>query len=74
VNAIRAVSRQERGTSAASLDCFFDPFDLMMETLSNDLILLQSWSKDLFDIGQEVRAIHWTVQHKRGGDAIMAQP
>ena len=36
--------------------------------------LLQSWSKDLFDIGQEVGAVHWAIQHKRGGDAIIAQP
>ena len=40
----------------------------------DDLTLLQSWSKDLFDIGQEVGAVHWAIQHKRGGDAIIAQP
>ena len=39
-----------------------------------DLTLLQSWSKDLFNIGQEVGSVHWTIQHKRGGDAIIVQP
>src|SRR5260221_8065475 len=39
----------------------------------DDLPLLQSWSKDLFDIGQEVGSVHRAIQHKRGGDAIMAQ-
>src|SRR5258707_12443890 len=40
----------------------------------DDLTLLQSWSKDLFDIGQEVRSVHRAIQHKRGGDNIIAQP
>ena len=40
----------------------------------DDLTLLQSWSKDLFDIGQEVESVHRAIQHKRGGDAIIAQP
>jgi hypothetical protein len=40
----------------------------------DDLSLLQSWSKDLFDIGQEVGSIHRAIQHKRGRDAIIAQP
>ena len=40
----------------------------------DDLTLLQSWSKDLFNIGQEVGAVHWAIQHKRGGDAIIVQP
>src|SRR5271169_6207249 len=40
----------------------------------DDLTLLQSWSKDLFDISQEVGAVHWAIQHKRGGDAIIAEP
>src|SRR5258705_13913822 len=40
----------------------------------DDLALLQSWSKDLFDIGQEVGSIHRAIQHKRSGDAIVAQP
>src|ERR1700683_5677389 len=39
----------------------------------DDLALLQSWTKDLFDIGQEVGAVHWAIQHKRGGDAIIVQ-
>src|SRR5260370_36742994 len=39
-----------------------------------DLSLLQSWSKDLFDIGQEVESVHRAIQHKRGRDAIIAQP
>ena len=39
----------------------------------DDLTLLQSWSKYLFDIGQEVGAVHWAIQHKRGGDAIIVQ-
>src|SRR5260370_16817192 len=39
----------------------------------DNLPLLQSWSKDLFDIGQEVGSVHRAIQHKRGGDAIMAQ-
>src|SRR5271163_2315276 len=73
---VRAVSRQENGTCAASLDCFFDPVDLMSGNIvqKDDLTFLQSWSKDLFDIGQEVGAVHWAIQHKRGGDAIIAQP
>jgi len=76
VNTIRAVSRQESGTSAASLDCFFDPVDLMRGNIvqKDDLTLLQSWRKDLFNIGQEVGAVHWAIQHKRGGDAIIVQP
>src|SRR5258707_4191 len=40
----------------------------------DDLTLLQSWSKDLFDIGQEVGSVHRAIQHKRGGDTIIAQP
>jgi hypothetical protein len=40
----------------------------------DDLSLLQSWSKDLFDIGQEVGSIHRAIQHKRGRDAIIVQP
>src|SRR5260370_5505384 len=40
----------------------------------DDLSLLQSWSKDLFDIGQEVESVHRAIQHKRGHDAIIAQP
>src|SRR5258708_2792885 len=40
----------------------------------DDLSLLQSWSKDLFDIGQEVESVHRAIQHKRGRDAIIAQP
>jgi hypothetical protein len=57
----RAVSRQENGTCAASLDCFFDPVDLMSGKIvqKDDVTLLQSWSKDLFDVGQEVGAVHW---------------
>jgi hypothetical protein len=39
----------------------------------DNLPLHQSWSKDLFDIGQEVGSVHRAIQHKRGGDAIMAQ-
>ena len=71
---IRAVGRQENGTCAASLDCFFDPVYLMSGNIvqKDDLTLLQSWSKYLFDIGQEVGAVHWAIQHKRGGDAIIA--
>jgi hypothetical protein len=34
----------------------------------------QSWSKDLFDIGQEVGSVHRAIKHKRGGDTIIAQP
>lgn len=61
---------------AASLDCFFDSVDLMRGNVVHkyDLTLLQSWSKDLFNIGQEVGAVHWAIQHKRGGDAIIVQP
>src|ERR1700686_4215028 len=71
---IRAVGRQENGTSAPSLDCFFDPVDFMSRNIvqKDDLTLLQSWSKYLFDIGQEVGAVHWAIQHKRGGNAIIA--
>jgi hypothetical protein len=49
------------GTCAASLDCFFDPVDLMSGKIvqKDDVTLLQSWSKDLFDVGQEVGAVHW---------------
>ena len=73
---IRAVGRQENGTRATSLDCFFDPVDLMSGNIvqKDDLALLQSWSKDLFNIGQEVGAVHWAIQHKWGGDAIIVQP
>lgn len=73
---VRAVGRQENGTRAASLDCFFDPVYLMSGNIvqKDDLTLLQSWSKDLFNIGQEVGAVHWAIQHKRGGDAIIVQP
>src|SRR6202049_4690697 len=73
---IRAVSWQENGACATSLDCFFDPVDLMSGNIvqEDDLTLLQSWSKDLFDIGQEVGSVHRAIQHKRGGDTIIAQP
>src|ERR1700694_6305367 len=73
---IRAVSRQENGACAAGLDCFFDPVDLMSGNIvkKDDLTLLQSWSKNLFDIGQEMWSVHRAIQHKRGGDAIIAQP
>jgi len=73
---VRAVSRQENGACAASRDCFFDPVDLVSGNIvqKDDLTLLQSWSKDLFDIGQEVGSIHRAIQHKRSGDAIVAQP
>src|SRR6202521_2930859 len=40
----------------------------------DDLTLRQSWSKNLFNIGQEVGAVHWAIQHKRGGDAMIGQP
>src|SRR5258707_5841922 len=40
----------------------------------DDLSLLQNWSKYLFDIGQEVGSVHRAIQHKRGHDAIIAQP
>jgi hypothetical protein len=64
------------GLRAASRDCFFDPVDLVSGNIfqKDDLSLLQSWSKDLFDIGQEVGSIHRAIQHKRGRDAIIAQP
>ena len=73
---IRAVGRQENGTRPASLDCFFDPVDLMCGNIvqKDDLTLLQSWSKDLFNISQEVGAVHWAIQHKWGVDAIIVQP
>src|ERR1700674_2946431 len=73
---IRAVSRQENGACAAGLDCFFDPVDLMSGNIvkKDDLTLLQSWSKNLFDIGQEMWSVHRAIQRKRGGDAIIAQP
>jgi hypothetical protein len=32
----------------------------------DDLSLLQSWRKDLFDVRQEVGSIHRAIQHKRG--------
>jgi len=50
---IRAVSWQKNSESAASRDCFFDPIDLMRGNIvqKDDLTLLQSWSKDLFDVG-----------------------
>ena len=52
------------------------PVDLMSGDIvqKDDLSLLQSWSKDLFDIGQEVESVHRAIQHKRGCDAIIAQP
>ena len=40
----------------------------------DDLTLFQSGSKTLFDIGQEMWSVHRAIQHKRGGDAIIAQP
>jgi hypothetical protein len=40
----------------------------------DSLTLLQSWSKNLFYVGQEVGSVHRAIQHKRGGDAIIAQP
>src|SRR5258706_2051324 len=73
---MRAVSRQENGACAASRDCFFEPVDLVSGNIvqKDDLPFLQSWSKDLFDIRQEVGSIHRAIQHKRSGDAIIAQP
>ena len=73
---VRAVSRQENGACAASLYCFFDPSNLVRGNIvqKDDLLLLQGWSENLFDIGQEVGAVHRAIQHKRGGNAIMAQP
>src|SRR5258708_39252339 len=73
---VRTVSRQENGACAASLDCFFDPVDLMSGNIvqKNDLSLLQNWSKYRFDIGQEVGSVHRAIQHKRGHNAIIAQP
>ena len=40
----------------------------------DDLTLLQSWSKNLFYVGQEVGSVHRAIQHKRGSNAIIAQP
>src|SRR5258708_3369812 len=56
--------------------CFFDPVDLRSENIGKkgDLPLLQSWSKDLFDIGQEGESVHRAIKHKGGRDAIIAQP
>jgi len=73
---IGAVSRQENGACAASLDCCFDPVDLVSGNIvqKDDLTPLQSWSEDLFDVGEEVGSIHRAIQHKRGRDAIIAQP
>jgi hypothetical protein len=46
------VSRQENGACAASRDCLVSGNIVQKD----DLSLLQSWSRDLFDIGQEVGA------------------
>jgi hypothetical protein len=39
----------------------------------DDVAVLESWSKDLFDVGQEALTIHRPIQQQGRRDAIVAQ-
>jgi DNA-binding transcriptional LysR family regulator len=42
--------------------------------IADGTVISCSTTLDLFDVGQEVGSIHRAIQHKRGRDAIIAQP
>jgi hypothetical protein len=39
----------------------------------DDVALAQRWCKKIFDISQETRAVHRSIENARGGDLIVSQ-
>ena len=52
-----------------------DPLDLMKTDVvhEHDVAVSHGWSEKLLCIGLEHLAVHWSFEHKRRGDTIMAQ-
>jgi hypothetical protein len=72
---VRTVRREVEKHRSARLDGLADAGNLVNADVvhDDDVAALESWSKDLFDVGQEALAIHRPIQQQGRRDAIVAQ-
>jgi hypothetical protein len=72
---VRTVRREVEKSRFARLDSLAHARNLVNADVvhDDDVAALESWSKDLFDVGHEAPAIHRPIQQQGRRDAIVAQ-
>jgi hypothetical protein len=72
---VRAVCRKVEQNCTPGFDRLFNTFDHVNARIVHeyDIVLLQSRSEELFDVGLERFAIHGAFEHKGGGNPVVTQ-
>ena len=72
---VGAIGWQMAQRRAGSLNRFPDAGDFVGWQVihHDDIALAQGRREKMFDIGQETRTVHWSIEHARRGDRIATQ-